>query len=161
MADQFVGTIRRAYAEHRDGLFTYALALTGNREAAEDAIQSVFASLLRKRRCPREIRPYLFRCVRNAAIDENRSRRQATAREGLFAEANGSVTEAEWHRYEDLQQALDALGDDERECIVLKLMNGLTFREISVAKRVSVNTAASWYRRGLDKIRAHLEEEAE
>ncbi len=58
---------------------------------------------------------------------------------------------------EVLYQALDQLSDDERESIVLKIHQGMTFREIAAVRGVSINTAASWYRRGLDKMRAALE----
>ncbi|HWA24297.1 MAG TPA: sigma factor [Lacunisphaera sp.] len=44
------GTLRAFYVENRQQLYTYALALTRQREAAEDAIQQAFARLLRRGR---------------------------------------------------------------------------------------------------------------
>ena len=57
----------------------------------------------------------------------------------------------------EMDDALRRLGADERECIILKVYTGLTFKEIAALRRVSINTAASWYRRGLEKMRAMLD----
>ncbi len=46
-----VATVQRFYEDNRQGLFTYALSLTGNRAAAEDAVQT---AILR----PRHLRNY-------------------------------------------------------------------------------------------------------
>ncbi|HIJ74609.1 MAG TPA: sigma-70 family RNA polymerase sigma factor [Candidatus Hydrogenedentes bacterium] len=54
----------------------------------------------------------------------------------------------------EVETAVAPLGVEERERIVLKFYNGLTFKEIGALMDVSVNTAASWYRRGLEKMKA-------
>jgi len=53
---------------------------------------------------------------------------------------------------------LAQLRDDERECIVLKLYSGLSFKEIAQTRSALPNTVASWYRRGIQKLRNHFEE---
>ena len=40
---------------------------------------------------------------------------------------------------------------------MLKIHQGMTFREIAALRGVSINTAASWYRRGLEKMRIDLD----
>ena len=52
------------------------------------------------------------------------------------------------------------LGDSEREAIVMKIYNGMTFDELGQVHGVSLNTAASWYRRGLEKLRKLMKEES-
>jgi len=156
MKDGFVDQLRRFYESHRRELYTYAVLLTGQRETAEDVIHTVFCNLLRRSRGPRELRPYVFRCIRNAALDEAR-RAQRTVQPGaIFAQPNGVPDDGLLIR---LESALEGLSDDERECIVLKVYNGLTFREVAALRRVSINTAASWYRRGLAKLKAEMEAE--
>jgi RNA polymerase sigma-70 factor (ECF subfamily) len=158
VSERWLKKLRQAYEENRQALFSYALALTGNQAAAEDSIHTAFARLLARGSCPRELRPYLFRCVRNAAIDEGRAAAMRAERDSLVAPPNGSVDPTAFERREAIEQALDTLAADERECIVLKAFNGLTFREIGEVMDVPLNTAASWYRRGLEKMKTQLEE---
>jgi len=46
---------------------------------------------------------------------------------------------------------------EQRETITLHLHGGLTFREIAEHQDVSINTAQSRYRYGLDRLRSILE----
>lgn len=62
-------TLREFYIGFRQHLYTYAVSITFNRESAEDAIHSAFEHLLRRGHLPADLRPYVFRCVRNAALD--------------------------------------------------------------------------------------------
>jgi len=76
-------TLRAFYAGHRQQLYTYAVSITRQREAAEDAIQRAFQQLLSRNALPTDLRPYVFRCVRNAALDG--LRRDQTRQESIFA----------------------------------------------------------------------------
>ena len=156
MNNGLVDSVRRLYEANRLELYAYALSLTASEEAAEDALGTAFAHVLRRGRCPRALRPYVFRAVRNAAIDEHRARARRQAGIGLIAPPEEAAPHEGRELLEELEQALDGLADDERECIVLKTMSGLTFREIGRVKGVSLNTAASWYRRGVSKLRERL-----
>jgi RNA polymerase sigma-70 factor (ECF subfamily) len=60
--------------------------------------------------------------------------------------------------YTDLEELLFRLGEDEREVIVLKTIDGLTFREIAAISDASMNTVASRYRRALEKLKHMLQE---
>lgn len=183
MHNAFLEQIRRFYETHRQELFTYALALTGRRESAEDVVHTAFHNVLRRGSAPRELRPYVFRCIRNAAVDELRRAERQGHQDSLFAKRNGKTEPAYAgahgaahgaapgtaqssendvaHDAEFLsviEESLAALNADERESIVLKLYDGLTFNEIAAVRRVSINTASSWYRRGIEKLRTLLHE---
>jgi RNA polymerase sigma-70 factor (ECF subfamily) len=155
MDGDFHDQVHGFYASNRQGLYTYALSLTGEREAAEDAVQAAIVNLLRRGRLPSEIRPYVFRSVRNAVRDGARARRGA---EAALLDPGAATNGQDPARVRMLEQCLDRLSDQERETVVLKALNGLTFREIAAVRRRTVNTVASWYRRGLAKMRAVLEE---
>jgi RNA polymerase sigma factor (sigma-70 family) len=60
----------------------------------------------------------------------------------------------------ELPQLLTQLSEDERETIVLKVFDGMTFQEIADLREASSNTVASWYRRGMEKLKALWTEEA-
>jgi DNA-directed RNA polymerase specialized sigma24 family protein len=56
---------------------------------------------------------------------------------------------------------MGGLPDEQREIIVLHLQGRLPFREIAGLREMSINTAMSRYRYGLEKIRAALNGELE
>lgn len=147
-------TLRSFYVESRQQLYTYAVSLTRNREAAEDAIQGVFEKLLRGGALPAELRPYVFRSLRNAVLDG--WRRDRVRMDPIYAPVTESASPAPGDNFDEL---LGQLSDDEREAIVLKLHGGFTFQEIADLRGVPLPTASSWYRRGLERLRAMLKEE--
>ena len=59
-----------------------------------------------------------------------------------------------------VEQCLDRLSDNERETLVLKVLTGMTFREITAVRRRSLGTVTAWHHRGLKKMRDMLEEKA-
>jgi RNA polymerase sigma-70 factor (ECF subfamily) len=97
----------------------------------------------------------------NAAVDLSRRRgsRQKHQEElaaeptSVFAPA-GNPDETVFRAA--LGRALAELPADQRAVVHLKLWEGLTFEEISDALGVPMNTAASRYRYGIDKLRGQL-----
>ncbi len=151
--DSFFDQVRRLYEEERQGLYSYALSLTGDEPAAEDAVHAAFARLLRRGRPPREMRPFVFRSVRNAAFDGLRALAVRSAGQGV---PTLRATSIDSDRIAAVRECLARLSPDERESVVLKVAGGMTFAEIGRVRRVSENTAASWYRRGLARMREML-----
>ena len=147
--------VQRFYRRRRQGLFSYALSITGDRGAAEDAIHTAFAKVMQSEALPRDLEPYMYRAVRNEALQELRRAHREPATGAVFdASTNGRA-----HVAEDLlNEAFKALRGEERECVVLKGLNGLTLREVAAIHDVSTNTAASWYRRGMAKLRERIRE---
>jgi RNA polymerase sigma-70 factor (ECF subfamily) len=153
--------LRGFYVENRQQLYTYAVSITHHREAAEDAIHQAFQQLLRRAALPSDVRPYVFRCVRNAALDS--LRRAKTRGDSIFdestelgahdASSNVPLSAAE------LNQWLEMLSKDERETIVLKIYDAFSFQEIADLRRVRLSTTTSWYRRGLAKLRTIVAQE--
>lgn len=155
------GMLERFYREHRQQLFTCALAVTRCADRAEDAVQEAFCRLLRLERAPRHLKAYVFRAVRNAALDQVRGggRPALEADESIFAPGSGPRDQAAGHELQRrVAEALAALSDDERETVVQRLYGDLTFREIAEIRQTPLGTVAAWYHRGLQKLRARLEE---
>lgn len=149
--------IGRFYEHHKDGLFSYALTLTGDRASAEDAVHAAIEKLLARPWLPFNLKLFAYRCVRNAAIGA--WRKHEARREPLFDFSTLTAQPAQQQRTERLEAALAQLAEDERETVVLKIFDDLTFREIASLRGVPVNTAASHYRRGLEKLRDLCAEE--
>jgi len=121
MKNSSVETVRLFYEAHWQGLFTYALSITRSRCAAEDVVHSVFCRLLRRRGLPRDMRPYVFRAVRNEALDLLRKLARPPLDESIYAPLNGDGGAELLARREEALRLLGRLTADERECIVLKI----------------------------------------
>lgn len=151
--------IERFYKQHRQGLFTYALSITGCPEAADDAIQDAFYRLYRKQRIEGNLKAYVFRAIRNAAFNQVRCNSKSIHQCStyIFSNQNGDP-ESNGEQHETIQRVADALlelSPDERETIVQHLFGDLTFREIAEVRSIPLGSVTSWYRRGLVKIK-HL-----
>lgn len=148
--------LRAFYAENQDQLYTYAVAITRHREAAEDAIHQAFQRLLQRDSLPPDLRPYLFRCVRNAALDtwrRDRGHTDSVFDDNLTPPDSGNGTTCPALTPAEAERWLASLSPDEREAIVLKIYDDFSFQEIADLRGVALSTASSWYRRGLAKLK--------
>lgn len=155
------GTFEGIYRECRQQLFTCALTITHCPDRAEDAIQEAFYRLYRTNGRPRHLKAYVFRAVRNAAIDQLRRSPPPAEEldEFIFDPGVGPRDAAADKEFQgQVAEALLALSDDERETIVQHFYGQLTFREIAQVRETPLGTVTAWYRRGLEKLRARLEE---
>ena len=152
------------YLTNRKALGTYALALTGNPSDAQDLLQDVLVKVLRERRAVHDARPYVMRCLRNAAID---GRRRSGVRptpaalegDGLAFIDTGGPTDPD--AVDEVRSALAGLPEHHREVVVLKVYAELSFRQIAEILDIPLGTAASHYRRGLQELRASLAPEVQ
>jgi RNA polymerase sigma factor (sigma-70 family) len=150
--------LHRFYITNRQALFTYALSLTKHRESAEDLLQEVLAKLLQQPGLPRELRPYVFRMVRNRAIDEFRRKEITTT--ALFDLERLLEESTDKDLLPALEDALNALDENIREVIVLKNLDGLRFREIATILDKPIGTVATWHRRGIEQLNKLLHKES-
>lgn len=156
---QAIETVRRFYDKDSRELYVYALVFVRDRAAAEDIVHGVFERLLRRLFLPRDLRPYVYRAVRNASLDLLRHNHRVPGTASLYEEVAVAHASEDLALREEAQNLLGILSADERECVVLKLFNELTFHEIAAIRGVSINTAASWYRRAIEKMRVRANEE--
>jgi RNA polymerase sigma-70 factor, ECF subfamily len=145
--------VRRLYDDHGPALLAYACCLLGDRSGAEDVLHQVFLKLLRAS-LPDDARPYLFRAVRNAALNARRYRSRHVAiepdHEWFEGPTAGSVTGI------TLQTALGNLPGEQREVLGLRIWGGLTFQEIAALLEIPLNTAGSRYRYAIAALRRHI-----
>jgi RNA polymerase sigma-70 factor (ECF subfamily) len=156
--------LERLYDEHAAALFAFLLNLTRDEADTRDCLQEVFVKLARNPLLIDGIqneRSYLLRLAHNQAIDLIR-RRDARDRHhskladdsvDLFARA-ADPDEAAYRQ--ELAVALGELPDEQRAVVHLKLWEGLTFEQIAETLGIPMNTAASRYRYGIDKLRTRL-----
>ncbi len=158
--------LENIYRSHRQGLFSLAMSITGCRQLAEDAIQSAFEKLCRSAASPNgDIVGYVFASIRNSARDAVASRKRTNGlRQSIFDEAppnsishinleDNVLTE---ERDRILRGAVQALNDDAREVVVMKIFAGLTFDAISEVLNEPAKTVATRYRRAIIKLEEKL-----
>jgi len=147
-----VGEIELLYRQHGPALLLFALAITGERSRAQDAVQHVFLTLLENGKLRRadDKKAYLFGCVRNAILNE---RKRLERNRPLDESAWFSPPDQDYAGEQNLRRALAALPDDQRQVVVLHVWGELTFAQIGDLLGVSANTVASRYRYALGKLR--------
>ncbi len=157
-------TLEEVYDLYARSLYRQAFALTGSAEDAEDAVQEVMAMLAGQGKPLsriRNLRAFLFTAVRNAAYSALRRRRRAgdleTALAGELPTQPAGDLEGRAVESVLLREAFTVLPPEQREVVVLKVFEGMTFREIAGIVRAPANTVASRYRYAMERLRRVLE----
>jgi RNA polymerase sigma-70 factor, ECF subfamily len=154
----------RLYDEHAQTVFAFLLNLTRQEADTRDLLQEVFVKLATHPDLlegVRDARAFLLRLAHNLAIDSIRRRgardkhheQLAAQPPPVFAPAP-SLDERVFR--DALAAALGDLPAEQRAVVHLKLWEGLTFEQIAQLLDIPLNTAASRYRYGLDKLRERL-----
>jgi RNA polymerase sigma-70 factor (ECF subfamily) len=156
--------IARLYDDHAPALFAFLLNLVRNEADTFDVMQELFAKLGRRPALlqgVRDERGFVLRLAHNAAIDlirrnDARARNyDQLARETMPLFARSTNPDEQIFR-QKLTEALGELPPDQRAVVHLKLWENLTFEAIAETLEIPLNTAASRYRYGLDKLRDRL-----
>jgi RNA polymerase sigma-70 factor, ECF subfamily len=151
---------KSCFSEVAPGLLLFARQWVRSATDAEDIVQEAFVKFWRRNH-QIDNRALLYAAVRSIALDfvrrdSRRARREANA----LAEADDYV-EPQFEFEDETQHALAAaiggLPRDQREVLVMKIWNELTFGEIASALGISQNTAASRYRYALAALRKTLQ----
>jgi len=156
--------IERLYDEHAQALFAFLLNFTRHEADTRDLLQELFVKLAQRPELltgVRDERAFLLRLAHNLAIDlirrrgtrEKHCEQLADAPAPIFAPASEPDERA---FREALSSALGEIPSDQRAVVHLKLWEGLTFEQIADLLGIPLNTAASRYRYGLDKLRERL-----
>jgi RNA polymerase sigma factor (sigma-70 family) len=128
--------------------------------AAEDAVQEALTALLMQTRKPDDPVAWMFRAVRNAAIDSARALSRRRRRENLVATSKGEWFESDPDSaidVESAQQALRQLSLESRQIVVLRIWGELNFTQIAPILGLSVSTVHGRYGAALTEMRKALE----
>jgi RNA polymerase sigma-70 factor (ECF subfamily) len=157
-----------AVATHGRKVHTLAVYLLANREEAEDVTQEVLVRLWRRGQevMPEKIGPWLVRVTRNACIDTVRRRKGGTQvaiddNAGIELHEPAPGPERLAHASQlggKILSALDTLSEPGRSVVVLREIQGLSYREIGEALEIPLSSVRVILHRGRRRLREELKE---
>ncbi|MFC5373630.1 sigma-70 family RNA polymerase sigma factor [Brevundimonas faecalis] len=159
------------YQAHRQALIDYACGIVGDRSSAEDIVQEAWIRVeaVERLRPPTEPLGYLYRTVRNLALDVYRARRRMGRRsaeelidQGLQPADDAPSPEAAALARSDLArllESLDELPDRTRQAVILYKVEGLKLREVAARLKVSVALAQTLVVDGVEHCALRLSRE--
>jgi RNA polymerase sigma-70 factor (ECF subfamily) len=152
------------YDLYGEKMYHYLALRLGSSEDAEDVLQEAFCRLARysvRWAIIRNPKAFVFKVLRNEA---NRYlARRIKQREDVQKQPEPQnrpvfvIDDATENSAAVISQALSRLPDDQKEIIILKIFQDFTFKEVASISGLSINTAASRYRYGIEKLRSSLE----
>ena len=159
----------RAFEEtvlpHLDAAFNYARWLARNETEAEDVVQDACVRAMRFFSSLRDddARPWLLAIVRNTWYSRV-SRRGTTMEAALDTTGDERPDDAldpeerllQQHTVERVRAAIEQLPPDYREVLVLREMEGLSYKEIAAVVQVPLGTVMSRLARARERLLALL-----
>jgi RNA polymerase sigma-70 factor (ECF subfamily) len=144
------------FSEFGPGLLLFARQWVRSPADAEDIVQEAFVKFWRRNHRV-DNRALLYATVRSIALDViRRDSRRARREAEVFSDSEQSIGpqfELGDESQLALAAAIDRLPHEQREVLVMKIWNELTFAEIATALGISNNTAASRYRYALTALK--------
>src|SRR5262249_23178696 len=147
---------------HLDAAFNYARWLTRDDAEAEDVVQDGCVRAMRFFSSLRDddARPWLFAIVRNTWYSRARRAETLPLDETTDERADGALDpEAQLlqqHAVGRVREALEQLPVDFREVLVLREIEGMSYKEIAAVVRVPIGTVMSRLARARDRLAAVL-----
>lgn len=132
---------------HADGLYALARSLVGEHTAAQDLVQETFLAAfegVHKFRAESSVRTWLAGILANKSAAHHR--RQSLRKTRPIDELNAPTapdTAARADARMDVRQALDRLPPEQRQVIVLRELEGMSYEEIAEALRIPRGTVES------------------
>jgi RNA polymerase sigma-70 factor (ECF subfamily) len=147
------------FSELAPGLVLFARQWVRSGADAEDIVQEAFVRFWRQNRDVAN-RGLLYATVRSVALDLIRRDSRRARREAEAYSDSEQWVDPQFAADDESQRllgtALNRLPHEQREVLVMKIWNDLTFAEIGEGLGISQNTAASRYRYALASLKKDL-----
>lgn len=155
-----LATFRQKVEAAIPALRRYARALTRDADTADDLVQDTLVRALRSEHLfqGEEIRSWLYTILTNL----NRNRLRSLARRPTLSpiEDNDAPDLAGPEAgSRDIERALALLAEDQRTALLLVVLEGLSYREVSEVQGVPIGTVMSRLARARVQIKAYLDGE--
>lgn len=160
-------------SRHQSKILNFIYSKVNDRDIAEDLFQETFIKIihtLKNKNYNEEGKflPWVMRIAHNLIIDffrkNNRMPMQRDTEEmSVFQYMVDQSHNAEHHLMAaqseiNIMKIIDVLPDDQREVVVLRIYQDLSFKEIAAHTGVSINTALGRMRYAMLNLRKHIEQ---
>ncbi len=128
--------------------------------AADDCVQEAMIELAAQAVAPDDPVAWLYRVVRNRALNAARADGRRRQREAVRAEQQASWFDDGMAAELDAQEATEALAhlsDEQRQAVVARIWGGLTFEQMASVLGTSRSSAQRSYAAGLAALRERLD----
>jgi RNA polymerase sigma-70 factor (ECF subfamily) len=154
-------TLESIWRRYGQRLILYAASLVKDRSQAEDLLQGLFVRFLSSGTLPPADgeATYLFRAVRNVALNEFRSRKRAhRAYSALLEPAteDPGLAAQMGELGKRIEGVLLDMPSEEREAVVLKIWGDVTFASGAAISGISEKTFEYRYYKGLGTLKERL-----
>ncbi|HEX2391444.1 MAG TPA: sigma-70 family RNA polymerase sigma factor [Solirubrobacterales bacterium] len=131
-------SLARAYRRHHQAIYRYCLAIVGNPDDAQEALQNTMVKALRALQGEQreiQLKPWLYRIAHNESIELLRKRRETSEIDAELAASGEGLAEtaAQRERLRHLLADLRELPERQRAALVMRELSGLGFEEIGEA----------------------------
>jgi RNA polymerase sigma-70 factor (ECF subfamily) len=150
--DQVVALIPR--------LRRYARALVGDPGGADDLVQDTLERALGKFHLWKpgtDLRAWLFAIMHNVYVNQVRRRRENTSFDAETMEVPVRPSHDGALAARDLQRGLERLPSEQREVLLLVVLEDMSYQEVAAALEVPIGTVMSRLSRARDKLRVAME----
>jgi RNA polymerase sigma-70 factor, ECF subfamily len=150
--DAFEGLYRR----YRDWVFRLAWRFTSNQQDSLDVLQETFIYLLGKFpgfSLTASMTTFLYPVVKHISQTVQSKSRRFTSDEEKLNQITIAVSEEIHTSRSELATVLGILGDEQREILLMRFVDDMSFREISAALDIPEGTVKSRFYHALQRLR--------
>lgn len=142
------------YEQYKTGIYRYALSILKEPHGAEDVLQETFLRLLSGKYAVREekIQAWLYRVARNCCYDLLRKREREGELPADLPSHDGTFAYIE---------RIAVLEPIDREIVTMKLLSGMTCREIGKVMGMTGTAVQKRYERAMKKLKEQEENHGE
>jgi len=164
-----VEAFEKIYRTYSKFVYNVAYRVVQHMEDAQEITQEVFLIVHRKLESfqfQSSLKTWLYRVTTNTSLNyvKKRSRKQKRESTELIEDYHSYEAKNNVERPEDnlhkqdneglIQQLLNHLNPDQRACIVLRNMEGLSYEEIAETLQININTVRTRLKRAREKLLA-------
>lgn len=157
---------------HKQKIYSFIYSKVFDRDVTEDVFQDTFIKVIKTLKLGKyneegKFLPWVMRIAHNLVIDHFRKNNRMPKFDNsndfnIFSVLSDSSLNAEKtiiksQVEEDIKRLIDELPDDQKEVLVMRMYNDMSFKEISENTGVSINTALGRMRYALINLRKVIE----
>lgn len=156
--------VEYALAEYESPLIGYAMSILKDLERARDVVQDTFIRLYKQdvERVKKGLKTWLYTVCRNRALDVLRKeKRMVVVDDEMFSytaskDPSPDTAADQSERVSQLMGYLDTLSENQKEVILLKFEQGMSYEEISEATGLTTGNVGFLLHNGLKKLKEIL-----